>query len=300
MIIEEDVLVNNFVDALAMDAGGMLWVGTDGGMQVLNPADPTQPWQLFKDSEAGPGGNWASHLFPQPDGAMWVAITNGEASYYDGQAWTVYENYYSYDAIAVDAEGRVWLGDDSEGIAILEGDSVSTLTSADGLPDDAVNALLADSDVMWIGTDSGLVRYQDGEMVLIFDKAQADESFGLYSATVLDILQDVNGDLLVGVYGGILRYDGTKVTLLVKFSDLESDMAYASFKEMDMGPDGQLWVGTTKGLLHSVDGQTWEGFDTTNGLQSHDVDAVLVDPFGTVWVGGGDSFGGGGLSRYVP
>jgi ligand-binding sensor domain-containing protein len=300
MIVQEDVLVSNFVDSLAIDAAGMLWVGTDGGIQVLDPADPTQPWQLFEDGEQGPGGNWARNLFPQPDGSMWVAITNGEASYYDGQAWTVYEGYYSYEAIAVDAEGRVWLGDDGKGIAILEGGSASTLTSADGLPDDDVYALLADGDVMWIGTGAGLVRYQDSELTLVFGEKQASEELGLYNPTILDIVREASGDLLLGTYGGVLRYDGAQATLLLKFGDLGADFTYASFKEMALGPDGQLWVGTTEGLLYSDDGQNWDWFDTRSGLQTDDVDAVLVDQFGTLWVGGGDNFGGGGLSRYVP
>ena len=61
-----------------------------------------------------------------------------------------------------------------------------------------------------------------------------------------------------------------------------------------------MWVGTTEGLLYSDDGQNWDWFDTSSGLQSNDVDAVLVDQFGTLWVGGGDNYGGGGLSRHVP
>jgi hypothetical protein len=302
LIIEEDVLVSNFVDSLATDAAGMLWVGTDSGMQVFDPADPSTPLQLFRyeyDEPGVPGGNWARKLLPQPDGSMWAVITNGEASRYDGQTWTVYEDYYSYETIAVDDQGRVWLGDDGEGIAILDGDAVSTLTTADGLPDDEVSALLAVSDMLWIGSDSGLTRYQEGAPELMFGEEQA-EQLGLYSATVLDLLQDANGDLLLGVYGGVLRYDGTQVTPLVKFDDLGADWSYASFKEMDLGPEGQLWVGTTQGLLYSDDGQNWDWFDTSNGLQSKDVDALLVDQFGTIWVGGGDNFGGGGLSRYVP
>jgi streptogramin lyase len=57
-----------------------------------------------------------------PDGTMWFACDNNVLSY-DGSTWKSYETlYYVMQSIAVDRQGRVWVGGQSL-IAMLDGET---------------------------------------------------------------------------------------------------------------------------------------------------------------------------------
>jgi ligand-binding sensor domain-containing protein len=300
LVLEEDILASNFVDSLAIDAEGMLWVGTDGGIHRFDPANPDGTWDLFKSGEGGPGGNWANDIFTQPDGSVWLAITNGRASHYDGTTWTVYEDYYSVDFIAVDAQGRIWFADEGEGIIILDGSDVTTLTEDNGLPSNYVHAVLPDGDAVWIGTAYGLVRYENDEAEVIFDQDSPD----MPSDNVVTIIKEPAGTLLLGATGAVMRYDyvADKITVLLDTSETDLISWSDSISGIALGRDGELWVGTYgAGLLYSFDdGANWEKVARSDGLPSDDVTAILVDQYNTVWIGGGFTNGGGGLTRYIP
>ena len=74
----------------------------------------------------------------------------------------------------------------------------------------------------------------------------------------------------------------------------------ARLTTLAVAADGQIWVGADKGLLTS-DGSGWTMLTTKDGLLTNYISALIVDPYGAVWVGGGGSnFDGGGLLRIVP
>jgi signal transduction histidine kinase len=66
-------------------------------------------------------------------------------------------------AITPDAGGALWLGGD-EGLSVLEGDRVRTVTAAHGLPT-RVRSIVEDRDgVLWVGFGSGIARIEKGEI----------------------------------------------------------------------------------------------------------------------------------------
>ncbi len=300
-VIESDQLVTNFVDSMALDSEGMLWVGTDGGIHRLDPANPDAQWETYRSEfysgdPNSPGGNWSQAIATGPNGDMLFAITNGAASYFSGGTWTVFEDVYSYDSTAIDSQGNLWIGDDGEGLLVLDtaGNQVLAFTSADGLPNDSVRTLLADGDAMWIGTAAGLAKYENGALSVIF----GEDDPALPSDNIFKLIKEDNGTLLIGTLSGLVRYDGTSATTLNDFSEIDY---WLSPQSMDVGMDGTFWVATTAGLVYSSDdGATWTVLGTKDGLSTDQITFVLVDQYGTVWAGGGYTYGGGGLLRIVP
>jgi len=300
-VIESDQLATNYADSMALDSEGMLWVGTDGGIHRLDPANPDVQWETYRseyysEEPNSPGGNWAKSIVAGSDGDVLFAITNGSASYYSGSTWTVFEDVYSYDATAIDSKSNLWLGDDGEGLLVLDtaGNQVLALTSADGLPSDSVRSLLADGDAMWIGTTAGLAKYENGALVVIF----GEDDPALPNDNIFKLIKEDGGTLLIGTLSGLVRYDGASATTLNDFSEIDYWLSPLS---MDVGQDGTIWVGTTDGLISSADdGTTWMTLTTEDGLSTNLITAVLVDQYGTVWAGGGFTYGGGGLLRIVP
>ncbi|MCB9418930.1 MAG: hypothetical protein H6667_03955 [Ardenticatenaceae bacterium] len=292
---EFDMLASNFVDSLAIAPDGKLWVGTDGGIQMLDPAFPDMIWQTYRKSDTpGLGGSWGKEIAFAPDGTVWVAITNGSASRFRDGVWQPIETVTSYDSVAVDADGRAWFGDEGKGIAVInaDGSPAMKLTIAEGLPSDRVLALLADGETMWIALDSGLARYTNGQVEMVLDKNRLPHPY------IRALALDEAGRLLIGANLSIVRYDGDQTEVLINFQQ-ERYMDWLT--TLAAAPNGRIWAGTANGLFYSDDGQSWSRMTTADGLLTNFISALLVDQYGTVWIGGGGSnFDGGGLLHIVP
>ncbi|MHB0878603.1 MAG: two-component regulator propeller domain-containing protein [Anaerolineae bacterium] len=299
LVLEGEQLATNFVDAFGTDPqSGLLWVGTDGGTQRLDPASPEYAWDTFKtDSAIGsnPAGNWAKVIAVADNGVSWFVMGNGEVSCYQDGQWTIFEDYRNYEALAVDADGLAWIGDDGKGVTVLDrdGNVVRTLGTADGLPSDDVRALLAVDDAVWIGTVNGLALYRGGELSVLFDK----DTSGMASKTVLSLAAGKDGSLFVGTMGGLLRYDGSNWASLLERGQQGFNSTITC---LAVDPSGRVWAGSADGLFYSDDGAAWTRLTTADGLPTNYITALHADQYGSIWVGGGGSFIGGGIMRIVP
>ena len=294
-----DQLLSNYVDALSIAPDGMLWVGTDGGIQVLDPANPDQTWVTYQQqSQTDMGGNWASSIAFSKDGAAWITMINGSASRYQQNQWQAYKNISSFNAVAIDTQNRAWFGDDGKGIIVLneQGDQVMSFTTADGLPNDNVQALLADMNGgMWIGTTQGLAKYENNAIITIFNKVSKD----IPNVYIRALALNQDGKLLIGTFTGVSEFDGKNVTTLIDF--LKEGYSDARLTTLACTTSGEVWIGTDKGLLHGNPTIGWSKMTTDNGLLTNYISALTVDQYNSVWVGGGGSnFDGGGLLHIVP
>ena len=294
-----DILISNYVDALAVAPDGKLWIGTDNGIQILDPANPDNAWVTYQQQDQpGMGGNWATSINFATDGTAWITITNGRTSKYQQGQWQAFEELYSYNIVAVDAQNRAWIGDDGNGIIVLDenGSQVMTWTTANGLPGDNVQALLLDENGrMWIGTNKGLAKYENESMTIVFN----EESTQIPNVYIRALALDPNGNLLIGTYTGVSEYNGNSATTLIDF--LKDGYNEARLTNLACNSLGEIWIGTDKGLLHGNPANGWEMLTTQTGLLTNYISALTVDQYDTVWVGGGGSnFDGGGLLHIVP
>ena len=91
--------------------------------------------------------------------------------------WTVYntensglpDNYLT-SALAIDAQGNIWIGARSRGLAKFDRENWTVYnTDNSGLPHDRVVALAFDAqENLWIGTADGLAKF-DGETWAVYD-----------------------------------------------------------------------------------------------------------------------------------
>jgi ligand-binding sensor domain-containing protein/signal transduction histidine kinase len=110
---------------------------------------------------------------------------------------------------------------------------------------------------------------------------------GLPQNTVPVLLQQRNGFLWAGTELGLARFDGVSFRIIdhatsAPFPDAEI-RCLLDGRASQNGQDGQLWVGTTDGLVLERNGQSTL-LTTANGLPSNSIRGLAQTADGTLWV----------------
>lgn len=156
---------------------------------------------------------------------------------------------------------------------------------------------------LWLGSKGGGLillhpRYREGEKPH-YQLQRINTKNGMLSNDIYDITGDNNGTVYVGTYGGglnIIKINNGKYDIYHASKGLEAYpiAAYNKVRALLLDNDGELWIGTTNGLLQM--NQTGEYYyyqripgDSTS-LSNNDVHCIIQDHKGTIYLG---TFGGG-------
>lgn len=310
-----DGLSQQSANAIAQDASGFIWIGTEDG---LNRYDGYSVHHVrrMRAREEGLPDNYIADAQRDAEGRVWVATDGGGLARQSDAAGIAFgavpaaanKGLDHIRIIRFDAAGRLWIGARESGLAMLDVSRGELLrwrhdpTRADSLASDVVLALLANrSGDVWIGTDRGLARLSaDRQRV---QRVVLRSIEGAEPAKVQALLQDEHGALWIGTDAGLVRRDpktGAERRYRHEASDphsLPSDVVHVLHQDRA----GRLWVGTADGLalLDLESGR----FDTYRhdpadpfSLPDSNVVSIFQDRGGLLWVG--TKFGG--VGRWNP
>ena len=155
-------------------------------------------------------------------------------------------------------------------------------TTANGLPDNHVFAVLVDGDRIWAGTENGLAVYENHAWKTY---TTAD---GLAHRAVLSLALDSNtGDIWAGTMGGLSRISGGRIDSFTQLnSGLSNNVVYGVSVERD-----NVWVATAAGAcrLNTRTGQ-WSLYNERNTPMNeiwvYNVTASPSKVFYAVWGSG--------------
>lgn len=154
-------------------------------------------------------------------------------------------------------DGALWVGIKGGGLGQFNDEIVKIHSSDNGFVGGLVKSLLEDSrGGVWIGTDQGVSHF-DGEQF-----ASLTDGTGLSSNRVNALAEDSSGRIWMGTVEGITIYNPYR------------ELGTARDAE---GPDS---ADTTAELTGSISHLT-----TINGLQHNEINALLADTDGSVWIG---------------
>jgi ligand-binding sensor domain-containing protein/signal transduction histidine kinase len=161
----------------------------------------------------------------------------------------------------------------------LDGYGRRVWQSADGLPENTVQALAQTRDhYLWIGTTGGLVRF-DGVHFTVFDR---ESTPALGENSVYTLLAASDGALWIGTEGaGLVRY---KDGFFQSFSEKEG-LTNPFVRVVFEDSQGTVWVGTDRGLFR-IRGGRLVRVDGQSGIRSIAVHTIREDREGGLWVGG--------------
>ena len=135
------------------------------------------------------------------------------------------------------------------------------ITVDDGLPENSILCILQDHlGYMWLGTQSGLVKYDGFNMALY--QPDPDDSLSISNRFVNIIYEDRSGILWVGTDGGLNRFDRETETFTGYMHNPEDSISINQNEVISIYEDklGNFWVGTMEGL---------NLFDRQNGSFEH-------------------------------
>lgn len=302
----KDGLSSSSVNAIIKDRYGVMWFGTDDGLDKFDGLHVTVYRQKRGDSTALPANEILS-LHEDKAGNLWVGTSGGSLCRYD-RTRDAFVNLPPHTATAFednvirslwsDYLGKIWVGHFG-GLHILdpENNQVSrfSLLSKSNNTAGACNAVFEDSRrQMWIGTDSGLFCYnpQTRQTTRFLHATEDPESIN--DNHVNAVTEDRRGNVWIGTQTGLSQLKpGTN-----RFANYGGSLKGVNVTAL--AADGErLWLGTAEGLdiLDARTGKTSNyrlDYRNSHSLSANTIHAVYVAPEGICWLG---TFRGG-VSKY--
>ena len=246
-----------------------------------------QTWQTAE----GLPQNSVRTIARTPEGYLWFGTAEGLVRF-DGHRFTIYNRTSTpalpsgnISALAVAADGALWIGFRRHGIGRLHKGQLTRWTTAEGLSGDEVDSLVTTADgSVWAGAArQGLNRIRDGR-VSTYRREQ-----GLPDNDCHALALAARGGVLVGTATGVAHVSTTGVVTQVSPMDGAGPAPVMAILESD---GGGLWLGTPNGLWH-LEGGHQRRYTKTDGLPSDDVTALAAGSNGMLWIG----MRSGGLAR---
>lgn len=244
----DDGLEDQRVLSLCADPDGGVWIGTMSGLfrlapheKAIRPVEGTDRYPVTALAPWTGGGVLAGTMVE----GMKIIDASGPKDFFpDDELGDCHIR-----AVLVDRDGCAWIGTDSKGLIRLRERTVGAITTADGLPEGSVYALLEDADgtTLWIGMEnSGLCRLRGGRITDVLDRSR-----GLAGDMVRVLSRDRFGRLIVGTMdGGLSILANGRIENLAAGEGPASDNITAVLHD----GAGAVWIGTDRGLSRSLDG----------------------------------------------
>jgi len=263
-------LSNNSVRVMYQDSNGLIWIGTDGGLNsvIKNELNEILGFKRY------------------------LNIPN------DSKSLSHKEIY----AICEDNSGKLWIGTNGGGLNLLDTDR-NTFTryfhdplDQRSLSYDEIRSIYKDkSGTMWIGTyGSGIDKVSRGAGEFILYKYRPDDRNSLSHPIVWSIYEDKDGILWIGTHGGGLNKldrKNNKYTYYqhnpINQNSLSNDIIRVVFEDSE----GTFWIGTHGGGVNKFNPKTnlfiayRHNQDNPNSLALDEIRSIYEDRSGTIWIG---------------
>jgi ligand-binding sensor domain-containing protein len=303
-----DGLSSNTVYTILKDRYGLMWFGTDDG---LNKYDGTE-FTVYRHDPADPASlrsNDISALHEDKLGQIWVGTIQGSLHLYNRRKDTfIHINANeSVTAITSDHRGEIWVAT-TAGLLMVNPAThkITRLNQRPGVADQIANgqilSLFEDSKKqMWIGTQTGLYRFDFKTSLFLpisYEYGLTKTDSGSQVKTIAD---DKLGNIWIGTSNGLhkLTADGNPIQtfrfLPHNEKTISSNMIYAIAAENHQS----LWI-CTDGGLNLMDISTGNvtryapDARTPFSLTNKSVRSILIDKQGIFWLGTYK----GGINKY--
>ncbi len=302
----EDGLSSNTVNTILKDKYGMIWFGTEDG---LDRFDGTR-FTIYRHKPDDPSSLKANEilsLHEDHNGNLWVGTSGGSLSLYDRTS----DSFINFQAnrtpnsihnnvirsICSDHTGKIWVGH-FDGVNILDPQSgkITELPIVTGQSAPSLNktsiCLFEDSfQNMWIGTTKGLYCYNFAGQSLAHYIHASEDSTSISGDNINAITQDKSGNLWIGTGNGLsMLSPGSKQFINFRHNENNSQTLSSNVINSIAVDGDKLWIGTFEGL-NIIDNSTHKiskfipDQRNIHSLSAWSVKCIYIDKQGIYWLG---------------
>jgi ligand-binding sensor domain-containing protein/signal transduction histidine kinase len=266
------------INTLSFDnKGEYLWLGTEYGLFRYDTKHDTYLQYLHKDTDlTSIADHRISALYPDEQGNMWVGTYGGMVC-----RW----NKTTNDFLNLKPSSKIQPYGSSRVKAFAK----------------------TRKGTFWVGTQAtGLFSLQNinGEFTFTNYTKNIEEQQSLTDNDVISLLEDNNGILWVGTFGGGLHKFDTKQILFNHYQyqkENSQDVTLGGVRSICEDMKGNVWIGSANQGLWKFSNKEHQFYrytyadNTPNQITSNRINAVFEDHEGVIWVGTGE----GGLLKRV-
>jgi len=233
------------VHAIA-EEGNVLWIATQAGLTKLNKTGYEK--EFFNKGNSFLPTNTLFDIKVDNSGYKWTATLKGLVKFKENE-WTLYDSANSgiphndVRTIAIDISGNIWVGTNGGGIGKYDGNTweVFNTTNSD-LPSDFINDLEFENTILWIGTNSGLVKKKEGTWT-----TYNSSNSGLTINNVITVKVDAFGNKWVGgkqsfyqnPEGGVFKFNGVSWQ---NYMPSKNSRSYNSVYSIEIDRQNNKWI----------------------------------------------------------
>ena len=304
----QDGLSQSAVVAIAQDAKGFMWFGTENGLNRFDGYG----FEHFRRERGNPNALRSDFIYglaSDDSGQVWIGTNGGGLAHLDANTGSIRNfrhdptnvNSIAGDivrAVLLDRDGALWLGLRDAGLDRFEPTSATfthiALVDPEAEGPISVFALHQDAaGTIWVGTEQGLYALEADDRSVRSFRHDPKDNGSIGSDRVRAILEDGEGNLWVGTRDGGLNLFDRKSGTFTRYrhdpdvaDSISSDRVTAILEDNE----GRLWVGTNAGLnLMNRDSGTFARYRNEAGdVSSLGADTILSlfqDRSGMLWVG---------------
>lgn len=305
-------LLSNYITYVYEDRNGVIWIGTDNGVSILNNTQQFNKKYNYLLHNLGISESSVTSILEDSHGDIWVGTkyngvfcfneeTNETIRYVHDDTMEQSLSSNSINHLHEVEPGKIMLSTDESVDVILKEDGTIQNINKNRLGEAANKNYLKfyyDGQSTWVGSNEGFYIHKNGGNLAKSYNSHFEE-YGLSNYRVIDIFQDEEDENILWLAGG--RYTG-----LIKFhkeegiiknytsDDNNNDLTYDTINCIQGDGNGNLWIGTNAGLnKFNIETETFTNYSKKDGLANDYINSLLIDDEGNLWIGTNN-----GLSKF--
>lgn len=252
-----------------------IWVGTNKGVQVLDPAAHTT--RIITTAE-GLASSFIHKIVEDNSGTIWIGANDGLNSTPNNKIIKEHIGKGGVTTVYQDANGMIWRGG-LQGVDIFDLKNRTTrhIGRAQGLAHDSIQTITGFNHKVFLCTNNG-VNIVDLDSKTI---SQLDRNHGLVSRTIVSVTIDKAGRIWLGGDSGVDVYDPAAKT--VKHLGHEEGLSDEHFiDDIKIDTEGSIWLSNREAGVDKIDAglqYLWH-LELDGGLK-----ALMPDEKDNMWIG---------------